>query len=113
MQWRIEGEAKWQYRRPEGPRPSPYDVEHQVLFKAIRLGEPLNEGDLMVRGTMAAVMGQASCYTGKELTWEQAMRSNCALGPKPEECRFDMEPPVKPDEKGIYPVPIPGVTKLL
>lgn len=33
--------------------------------------------------------------------------------PKPEECSFDMEPPVKPGRDGLYPVPIPGVTKLI
>jgi predicted dehydrogenase len=111
-QWRIEGQTKWRYRRPEEPTSSPYDVEHQVLFKAIRSGTPVNNGDYMVRSSMAAVMGQVSCYTGKEVTWDQAMKSNFTLGPKPEECRFDMEPPVKPDEKGIYPVPIPGQTKM-
>ena len=33
-------------------------------------------------------------------------------GPEPLKCRMDMEPPVKPDARGIYPVPIPGLTKL-
>ena len=111
MQWRIEGETNWRYRRPEGPRLSPYDAEQQAFFKAIRSGSPMNEGDLMVHSAMAAVMGQLSCYTGKEVTWEQAMKSDFALGPKPEECSFQMEPPVRPDDKGVYPVPIPGQTK--
>jgi len=113
LQGRIEGEAAWKHRWPDGPRLSPYDAEHQALFKAIRSGAPLHEGDLMIRSAMAAVMGQLSCYTGKEITWDQAMKSDFTLGPKLEECSFDMEPPVKPDANGIYPVPIPGGTKLL
>jgi predicted dehydrogenase len=112
-QWRIKGQTKWRYRSPRGPRLSPYDAEQQVLFNAIRSGNPVNNGDYMVRSTMAAVMGQLSCYTGKEVTWDRAMKSNFSLGPKPEECSFDMEAPVKPDANGIYPVPVPGVTKML
>jgi len=112
-QSRIEGERKWRYRRPEGPRASPYDLEHQTLFKAIRSGTPVNNGDYMVRSAMAAVMGQVSCYTGKELTPAEVMKSDFSLGPKPDECSFDMEPPVKPDANGIYPVPIPGQTRML
>ena len=113
MKRRIEGEAKWRYRRPDGPTLGPYDAEHQALFKAIRSGNPLNEGDCMAHSSMAAVMGQLACYTGKEVTWDQAMKSNFMLGPKPEECSLEMEPPVKPDQNGIYPVPIPGRTKML
>jgi len=113
MQWRIEGEAPWRYRRPDGPRVSPYDAEHQALFKAIRSGEPLNEGRLMINSTMAAIMGQLACYTGKEVTCDAAMKSDFTLGPRAEQCSFDMDPPVKPDERGLYPVPIPGQTKLL
>ena len=113
LRWRIEGEAKWHYRHPDGPRLSPYDLEHQAFFKAIRSGQPLNEGDIMLRATLAAIMGQLSCYTGSEVAWEQALKSDFALGPRAEDCRLDMEPPVKPDPAGIYPVPIPGVSRLL
>ncbi len=81
------------------------------FFKAIRDGNPINCGDYMVRSTTVCIMGQMSCYSGKEVTWDQITKSNYNLGPKPEECTWDMEPPVKPDEKGIYPVYIPGVTK--
>ena len=110
---RIEGETTWRYRRPRGRSLSPYDAEQQSLFKAIRSGDPLNEGDLMIHSAMAGVMGQLSCYTGKEVTWARAMESDLVLGPKPLECTFDMPPPVTPDANGIYPVPIPGRTKLL
>ncbi len=111
-QWRIEGETKWRYRRPEGPKDSPYDLEHQALFKAIRSGNPVNNGDYMVHSAVAGVMGQLSCYTGREVTPELVLASNFALGPKAEQCSLDMDPPVKPDATGVYPVPIPGITKL-
>ncbi|MBM4038880.1 MAG: Gfo/Idh/MocA family oxidoreductase [Planctomycetes bacterium] len=112
LRWRIEGETKWQYRHPDGPRVSPYDAEHQAFVKAIRSGKPLDEGALMLHGTLAAIMGQLSCYTGKEVAWDQALASNFALGPKAEACSLEMEPPVKPGPNDLYPVPIPGVTPL-
>jgi len=106
---RIDGETKWRY---SGPAQSPYRLEHEHFFKAIRANQPLNCGDYMARSTMVAVMGQLSCYSGREITWQQAMASNYYLGPRPEDCTWDMEPPVKPDANGIYPpAAVPGVTR--
>jgi len=110
LRMRLEGETTWQY---EGPKADPYDLEHLELFKAIRAGTPINNGDYMARSTLIAIMGQISCYTGKEVTWEQIARSDFYFPPRPEECRAGMEPPVTPDAEGIYPVFTPGVTKLL
>ena len=40
------------------------------------------------------------------------MKSDFYYAPKPEDCRLDMEPPVKLDETGGYPVfATPGRTK--
>ena len=101
------GRDEWRYT---GPRPNPYKVEHEVFFKAIRNNEPINAGDYMAKSTMVAIMGQLSCYSGKQVTWDQVTKSNFYLGPRPEECTWDMEPPVKPDANGVYPVRIPGKT---
>jgi hypothetical protein len=65
----------------------------------------------MARSTLIAVMGQLTCYSGTELTWDQVANSNFFFAPKVEDVRLDMEPPVKPDEKGWYPVPMPGLTE--
>jgi hypothetical protein len=62
---------------------------------------------------MITVMGQISCYTGKEVSWEQINKSDFFYPPKPEDCRDDMEPPAKPDANGSYPVPVPGRTILI
>ncbi len=105
---RIEGETNWKYSGPGG---NPYDLEHKAFFEAIRSGNPLNCGDYMARSSQVAVMGQLACYCGKELTWEQVSKSNFFYAPKAEDVRLDMEPPVKPDERGNYPVPLPGITE--
>ena len=67
----------------------------------------------MARSTMIVVMGQISCYTGKEVTWEQANQSEFFYPPKPEDCHDGMEPPTVPGANGSYPVPIPGRTVLV
>ena len=106
---RIWGDANWRWQG----QGNPYQIEHDKLFAAIRSGIPINSGDYMARSTLMAIMGQISCYTGKEVTWEQILHSTFYYPPQPNECRFDMEPPVKLGPDGSYPVPIPGRTKLI
>jgi len=109
MGTRIWGETNWKWKGGCNP----YQKEHDVLFASIRSGKPVNNGDYMVRSTMITVMGQLSCYTGKEVTWDQVAKSDFYYPPIPEECRDDMDPPTKPGPDGHYPVPIPGVTKMV
>jgi predicted dehydrogenase len=106
---RITGENAWEWKHGCNP----YQEEHDVLFKAIRSGEPVNNGEYMVRSTMTGVMGQISCYTCEEVTWERINQSNFGYGPNPEDCHDGMEPPVVPGPDGSYPVPKPGYTRLL
>jgi predicted dehydrogenase len=106
---RITGENAWEWKGGCNP----YQIEHDVLFKAIRSGEPVNNGDYMARSTMIGIMGQISCYTGEEITWERANDSDFFFAPRPEDCRDGMEPPTVPGPDGSYPVPKPGYTRLL
>jgi myo-inositol 2-dehydrogenase / D-chiro-inositol 1-dehydrogenase len=107
---RIDGETKWKY---DGPKVNPYDLEIKALLDSVRSGEPINSGYHMAKSTLATVMGQISCYTGKEVTWNQAAKSDFYYPPKPEECNWDMAPPTKPGPNGSYPTYVPGKTKLL
>ena len=106
---RIWGETNWRWQG----RCNPYQREHDVLFAAIRSDKPVNNGDYMTRSTIITVMGQISCYTGKEVKWEQIKKSDFYYPPRPEDCRDDMEPPVKAGAHGSYPVPKPGFTKMI
>jgi len=67
----------------------------------------------MVRSTMIGVMGQLSCYTGEELTWERVNASDFFFPPHPQDCRDGMDPPTVPGPDGSYPVLTPGYTRLL
>ena len=109
MDARIWGETDWQWQG----RGNPYQIEHDKLFAAIRSGTPVNCGDYMARSTLIGIMGQISCYTGKEVTWEDIQRSDFCYAPKPEDCHDGMEPPVKRGPDGSYPVYIPGKTTLI
>jgi predicted dehydrogenase len=112
LQLRITGETNWEHPGTKS-KSSAYDLEHVALFSAIRSGKPVNDGDYMVRSTLITLMGQFSCHTGKEVTWEQINASDYYYPPKPEECSEDTEAPVKPGPDGLYPVFVPGETELL
>ena len=105
----IEGETKWRHQGPVG---NPHELEHKPLFAAMRSGNPVNAGDYMARSTLVAVLGQLTCYDGRELTWDQVAKSNFVFAPKVEDVRLDMAPPVKPAANGWYPVPMPGMQPL-
>ncbi len=106
---RITGENEWRWTG----RCNPYQREHDLLFAAIRSGEPINNGSYMTGSTMAGIMGQISCYTGREVTLNQAMASDFSYAPRPEACHDNMEPPTRLGPDGSYPVPVPGQTKLI
>jgi len=83
---------------------SPYVQEHTDLIESIRTGKPLNELKNVAESTLTAIMGRMSAYTGKKVTWEQALNSQEDLMPK--ELTLDMSKPVDP-------VAIPGKTKFV
>jgi predicted dehydrogenase len=103
---RIEGGTKWRFRGGGG---NPYQVEHLDLITSIRNGKPYNEAPYGATSSMTSILGRLATYTGREVTWDAAMKSNFSLAPK--EYSFDAEAPVKPDENGMYPVAVPGKWK--
>jgi predicted dehydrogenase len=105
---RIEGETNWHYEGPKR-KVNMYDAEHVALFQGIRAGKPINCGSYMASSTMVAVMGQMVCYNGRQMTWEEARNSPYRAGP--EKVTWDMPAPTQPDANGIYPIPLPGITK--
>ena len=88
--------------------PNPYQVEHDDLFAAIRSGNPINDTEVGAKATLSAIMGRMATYSGKVITWEDAMNNETLL--VPDNLDWDVDPPVMPDENGRYPVAIPGVT---
>jgi myo-inositol 2-dehydrogenase/D-chiro-inositol 1-dehydrogenase len=100
-----EGEAKGKKAR-RGTDPDPYQIEHDTLQAAIRNNTPLNNAYYGAHSTMTSVMGRMATYSGKELTWDEALNSK--VQHMPAIVTAETEPPVKPDADGGYPVAIPG-----
>ncbi len=101
----LDGENIWRFRGSGG---NMYDLEHEALFASIRAGDALNNGLYMARSTMLGIMGRMVCYTGKGITWEEALNSQEDLSP--DGCTWDSKPPILPDAEGGYPVATPGQT---
>lgn len=91
----ITGKNAWKFA---GEQNDPYQTEHDDLFASIRAGKPINEGRMVAESTMTAIMGRMATYSGKEITWEKALASEEAWGPKKYE--FGDLP--------VDPVPMPG-----
>ncbi len=106
MKNRIEGQTNWRYK---GPEANPYQIEQDELFASIRNAKPINNGRYMALAAMTGILGQMASLTGQKVSWDQAMEAGNVFGPV--ECDFSIEPPVKPDSKGCYPVAIPGVAR--
>lgn len=70
--WRYESEVK----------DDMYQNEHNELFKAIRSGNTINNGEYMCNSTMMAIMARMSAYTGKVVTWKEAWESELDLSPE-------------------------------
>lgn len=82
---------------------NPYVQEHIDLLAAISSGTPINELTTVAHSTLIAIMGRMSAYTGKEVSWEQALNSQEDTFPKTLEF-------------GPYPFPkvaMPGSTELI
>jgi len=76
--YRIKGPDSWQFKDKEQDS---YLQEHTDLIEAIRAGKPLNELKNVAESTLTAIMGRMSAYTGKAVTWEQALNSSEDLMP--------------------------------
>ncbi len=75
----IEGAESWRFR---GEEKNMYQAEHDELFAAIRSGKMINDGDWMLHSTMLALMGRMAAYTGKKITWKEAIESKEDLAPE-------------------------------
>ena len=76
----IEGDHPW---KGEAKSNDMYQREHDLLFKAIRKNEPVNDGVRMSHSTLLAIMGRMATYSGQTVTWEHALNSKENLNEVP------------------------------
>lgn len=105
----------WRYESHDDP--SPYQIEHNELFEAIRSGNTIDNTEYGAKSTMASVMGFMATYSGQFLDWDQALQSDKRMYPHhdllPEDVDWNTPAPVQPFEDGYYPIPVPGQTEVL
>jgi len=97
----LSGASDWRFT---GDNRNPYEQEHVDLIASITgEGGYLNEAKRVAQSTLTAIMGRMSAYTGKSLSWDQAMGSQLDLSPS--EYAFG--------ELAVRPVSVPGKTALI
>lgn len=96
----ITGPKAWRFK---GPQRNPYVQEHMDLQASVLGdGEYLNEGQRIAESTLTAIMGREAAYTGKVITFEDALNSDQDLMPELMEFT-EMKTPA---------IPVPGKTRM-
>lgn len=96
---------------PTKDRYSPWQYEWNVFIDSIRNNRPHNEVRRAVYSDLTAQMGRAACHIGQTVTWDQMMNSKFQFCDYLDDLSYDSPAPVKADENGRFPVPIPGQWK--
>ena len=84
-----------------GPRGGLDDEVGTALIDHIRSAKKINELKHVAESTLTAIMGRMAAYTGRPVTWDQALNSQEVLMPEP----FDLSA-----SRPTPPVPMPGQT---
>jgi myo-inositol 2-dehydrogenase/D-chiro-inositol 1-dehydrogenase len=74
-------DTRWAFNRRDDSM-DPYQKEHDVLINSIRQGTPINNLRYVAESTLTAIMGRMSTYTGRAITWQQALESTEVLMPQ-------------------------------
>jgi predicted dehydrogenase len=99
--YEIAGVRAWKF---PGRDNTPYVQEHTDLIAAIRAAKPYNELKNVAETTLTAILGRMAAYTGKAVTWDQALNSKEVLMP----AKVDWDVSL-----AVAPVAMPGQTELV
>jgi myo-inositol 2-dehydrogenase / D-chiro-inositol 1-dehydrogenase len=80
--------------RNRGGVKDPYVQEHIDLLESITTNKPINELQQVAESTLTAIMGRMSAFTGKAVTWEQALNSKLNTFPDKLEWTDNLPGPV-------------------
>ena len=109
--FRISGDKTWRYAKQDGDNNDGHAYEHYPFFEAILKDHPYNEAEYGAKSSLTAIMGRMATYSGKEISWEDALNSKLDL--LPESLAWDAMPKVLPGPDGNYPYAQPGKTVAL
>jgi predicted dehydrogenase len=113
----AKGNLKWEYPQIQGGKRvnlhDGHQQEHHDLFAQIRRGEIPNEGEYGAYSSMTSILGRMATYSGREITWAEAVNSDLCISPVEQYHSFNDTPPILPNADLTYPIPTPGVTRVL
>ena len=101
----LSGKRVWKYDG-DHRNPNMYVVEQQEFLQSIADGKPRMDGEWLANSSMMGVMGRMAGYTGQEILWEDAIKSQEKLVPDESALGWDKAPTVPP-------LAIPGQTKFI
>lgn len=83
-------------------------LEHKALYDAIRSGGAVyvNNGDYMVKATMACLLGWKVATCGKRVTWDEMLASGESFSLPA--YNWEAAPPTQPNSQGRYKLHYPG-----
>lgn len=100
------------FSHPTKGNKNPYQVEHDELFEAISKGEyKFQDAERAAKSCFTAIMGRYATYSGQIIKWDDALKADNNLFP--DELSWKANPKILPDSNGLYPVPTPGITKVI
>jgi len=98
--FQISGPRAWQTESGRRKQVG-HQAEHDEMYRALRAGEYINNGEYLAKSTLMGIMMRESAYTGKEITWEQMEKSKQDL--VPDALSWDTKMPE-------WTVAVPGIT---
>jgi predicted dehydrogenase len=88
---------------------NPYQVEWDVLMKAIRDNKPHHEVKNGVMASVTSSMGRMAAHTAQVITFDQMLNCQHEFAPTVATLDYTTPSPLMPDATGRYPVPQPGI----
>lgn len=95
----------WKFRAGKS-NSDQYQVEQDLWIKSILENRRSNNVDTCAETTITTIMGRMAAYSGKTVTWDEALNSREQF--MPDELTWDSPPPTMPTKYGDYPVPARG-----
>ena len=100
----IDGQSPLRIERgPDGHR-----LEWEYFLDSLRSGTQQFDADWATDSTMASILGRMATYSGREVTWEDALADTTDTSPV--DWSWDAEPKSLPDADGNYATATPGIT---
>lgn len=108
--WDTKGKQLFDYTAKT--HANPYQTEHDELFEAIAKGEfKFKDAERAAISSMTSIIGRYATYSGKKMNWDEALNADNSLFP--ETLSWTANPKLMPDANGLYPIPMPGKTKVI